>query len=348
MEKKITINEIAKQLNISPTAVSFVLNNKPGVGNVARAKILKYVEEIGYKPYIASRKEGMYDTSLPLIGILYASAGGHLVDEIQSGINSVLKKTKFYELRYIIDNIHDIEQEAEKEIILNRLIVNKNIRGLIVVFLQLSDTVVARLNKKNIPVVFLNNKMDFGTCVYIDNYKASFQAVETLINNGHKNIGFMTLDPRREQVWQERLSGYKDALKKNQLNYNPSYKSFLSNFDLSESQLMTKKLLKENPEITAIVYGSDLHAYGGMMGIKEMGLKIPDDVCVIGFDDMVSDVAMEPPLSSIKQPMAKMGKLGAQMLMDQMKAGKKELMKQLAVKLDSRLITRKSSDLKRN
>ncbi len=342
MEKKLTINIIAHELNVSPTAVSFVLNNKPGVSNTLRAKILKYVNEVGYKPYISSRKDGMYDHSLPLIGIIYATAGGHLVDEIQKGINTSLKKSKYYELRYTFDNIHDLNDHSAREIFFNRLISSGTINGLIVVFLNLSDILIADLNKRKIPVVLLNNKVDYGMCVYIDNYKATYNAVEQLIKSGHKNIGYLTLDPEREQVWQERFAGYKDALKKHNIQYKPSYMSFLTDYTLLESRISTQKLLKDNPDITGLLYGNDMQAYGGMMGIKEIGLKIPDDVCVIGFDDMKPNIAMDPPLTSIRQPMFEMGKLGAEMLLDAIKDKSSGNIKHISVKLDTELIKRKS------
>ncbi len=344
MNNKITINSIARELNVSPTTVSFVLNNKPCVSDILRAKVLKYVEEIGYKPYISSRKDGMYDKSLPLIGIIYAAAGGHLVDEIQRGINYSLKKSRYYELRYTFDNIHDLNYEAAKEIFFNRLISNGNIRGLIIIFLNISDVLISRLFKKNIPVVLLNNKTDYGMCVYIDNYNAIFKATESLINLGHKNIGYLTLDPTREQVWQDRFNGYKHALKKHKITYDPSLVEYLMEYDLLESKVATQKFLKENPKITAILYGSDLQAYGGMMGIKKLGLKIPNDICIIGFDDMAPNIAFDPPLSSIKQPMTEMGKIGAQLLMDAIK--EKNSIKQVSVKLDAELIIRESSNFK--
>ena len=85
------------------------------------------------------------------------------------------------------------------------------------------------------------------------------------------------------------------------------------------------------------------------MGIKEIGLKIPDDICIIGFDDMAPNIAMDPPLSSIKQPMQEMGKLGAQMLIDFIKEKEREkgAVKHVSIKLDTELIIRKSSNIKK-
>lgn len=342
MNKKITINDIAHELNVSPTAVSFALNDKPGISQKLKSKILKYVEEMDYKPYMTARQNGMYDQSLPLIGIIYASAGGHLIDEIQQGIDSVLIKTKYYELRYMTDTINDLIDEKDKEVFFERLTNSTNIKGIIVIFLNISELIISKLFEKKIPVVVLNNKVDYGMCVYIDNYRAIYSATKSLIDKGHKNIGLMILDPSKEKVWQERFQGYKDALKENKINYNPANIKFLDNYTLKEARIVTKNLLAENPNITAILYGSDLQAYGGLMGIKEMNLKVPQDISIIGFDDMVPNIAMTPSLSSIKQPMKEMGEMGANMLLDYLKG--KDDMKHVAVKLDTELNLRESTN----
>lgn len=342
MDKKVTIYDIAKELNCSVTAVSFALNNKPGVSNALRAKILQYVEKMGYKPYIASRKDGMYDTSFPMIGIIYAGAGGHLVDEIQRGVDSVMRQSKFHQLRYTIDSIRDLNTESVKQVFFEEIISKGNIKGLIVSFLFLSDVIISKLFKHNIPIVLLNNKTDYGMSVYINNYQAVYDAVVNLIRLGHKNIGLITFDPNWEQVWMDRHNGYKDALKDNKIVYNPSYVAYLGGWTLKESQLTTQNLIKENQEITAFIYGSDLLAYGGMMGVRELKLRIPEDVCIIGFDDMEPNVAMIPPLSSIKQPMFEMGKKGTEMLLKAINS--KTKLSHKTVKLDAQLILRESSN----
>lgn len=335
----ITIKEIAKELGVSAAAVSKALNNRPGIGLPLKLRIEKRARELGYAPYLKARQTGMYERSLKYLAVIYARAGEHLVGEIEAGIGEAIKDSGFYELHYTVDVYRDLYDEQRKEIFLDKIISEKGVAGLITAFLNLSSPTIAKLQKNNIPVVLLNNYSDYGQCVVIDNIDASFRVAKKLIESGHKKIGLIMPEEFKELVWEDRLEGYKRALKENRLTYDPYLIIYEHTFDLKEAGLATKVLLEREPSVTAIIYGSDLQAYGGLKMLQELGKNIPDDIAVVGFDDMPFSRISNPPLASVRQPMRKMGQVGARLLLDAISEKK---FPNKVITLKSELILRRS------
>ena len=336
----VTIKDIAREAGVSPAAVSKALNNRGGVGLLLKRKIEKIALREGYAPYIKARQSGMYAPAFRYIAIVYACAGEHLIREIQNGIDAVSRDSGFYELRYSVDVYKNLYDEERKAIFIDKLLQDKSISGLMSVFLKLSDATIARLQKNGIAVVSLNNYSDCGKCVFVDNLKSSFEAAKALIKLGRRKIGLIMPEESSEAIWEDRLTGYKKALSKAGIAYDPYLLVYEHTFSLKESAQATKELLKREPGIDAILYGSDAQAYGGMEALKEMGRKIPDDIAVMGFDDLTFSRIIDPPLSSVRQPMFEMGKKAAEMFFE---AIKKKDFSHRAIELKSQLILRQST-----
>ena len=335
----VTIKDIAKELGVSPAAVSKALNNRPGIGLPLKLRIEKAARRLGYAPYLKARQTGMYERSMKYIAVIYARAGEHLVGEIEVGIKEVIKDSGYYELRYTVDTYNDLYDNQRKEVFLEKVISDNGIVGLISVFLDLSDSTIARLQKSNIPVVLLNNKSDYGQCVLIDNVDASFEVTKKLLELGRKKIGLIMPEESSEFVWQDRLEGYKKALKEYKVAYDPYLIVYEHTFALKDSGLATKALIDRSPEVNAIIYGSDLQAYGGLKILREMEKRVPEDIAVIGFDDLPFSRISDPPLCSVQQPMREMGETGAKLLLE---AISKKKFPNKMITLKSELILRKS------
>ena len=335
----VTIKDIAKELGVSPAAVSKALNSRPGIGLPLKLKIEKTARRLGYAPYLKARQTGMYERSMKYIAVIYARAGEHLVVDIESGIKDAIKDSGYYELRYTVDIYNDLYDNQRKEVFLDKIIHDNGIVGLISAFLDLSDSTIARLQKSNIPVVLLNNYSDYGQCVLIDNVDASYEATKKLLELGRRKIGLIMPEESSEFIWQDRLEGYKKALKEKKVDYDPYLILYEHTFALKEAGLATKALIDRSPEVDGIIYGSDLQAYGGIKILHEMGKRVPDDIAVLGFDDLPFSRISNPPLSSVRQPMRKMGEMGAKLLLD---AIAKKKFPNKVVTLKSELILRKS------
>ena len=336
----LTIKDIAKLANVTPSTVSKALNNRQGISVSLKRKIEKIARKSGYAPYIKARQSGMYSQNLKYIGIIYAYAGEHLTRDIQLGIDTALSNHSYCQLRYNIDLPYNLNGNERKEILIEKILENKNISGLVSIYYKLPDSTIAELQKNGIPVVLVNNYSSYGKCVLTDNINAAFKATSIMTKLNRKKIGLIMPEETSEIVWQDRLEGYINALSNAKIEYDPYLLVYEHSFTLKESAMATKVLLEREPNIDAILYGSDFQALGGMEALKSLGKKIPDDIAVMGFDNIFFDEISNPTLSSVKQPTYKMGENAALLLLD---AINNRNFKHKAVKLKSEIILRQST-----
>ncbi|MFH1369339.1 MAG: LacI family DNA-binding transcriptional regulator [Elusimicrobiota bacterium] len=312
----VTLKDIARIAGVTTATVSKALNNKDDISTEKKQRIIKIAEAKGYSPYIKSRQTGMHAVGSKYIGVVFpVLADDYLVREIQRGIDSVFKGSGFSQIRYNMDDNKQVTDEAAKEMFLEKIIQDRTIVGLMVAFFTVNDATVAKIRKLDISVVQLNSYSTYGNCVTIDNTDASYRAVKTLIGLGRRNIGLIIPEETSENVWKDRLEGYKKAFSEEHITYNPYLIVYEHRFSLEESALATKTLLQREPGIDAILYGSDAQAYGGMEALKELGKNIPDDVAVMGFDNLPFSRITVPPLSSVNQPMFELGIAASKILL---------------------------------
>lgn len=336
----VTVKDIAKEAGVSPAAVSKALNNRGGISIMQKNKIQKIAENMGYFPYIKSRQSGMFTDNSKYIGIISVFVDEFLSSEINKGIDSNLKNTEYYKILLTLDDFALKKDEVRAERFLNTIIKNKPIAGLLTVFVKLADATVAGLHKKGIPVVQLNNYSSFGKCVYIDNAESSYEMTKSLIKLKRRKIGLIMPEETLENVWTERLEGYKRALAEAKIQYNPYLIVYEHQFTIRESAHAVKTLLEREPKTDAILFGSDTQAYGGLEALRQLNKTVPDDIAVAGFDDLPFSKLANPPLSSVSQPMFDMGAKGSSMLLNAMH---NKDFSHKAVKLQSKLALRQST-----
>jgi LacI family transcriptional regulator len=283
----------------------------------------------------------MYATGSKYIGVVFpVLADEYLVREIQRGIDSVFKGSGFSQIRYNMDDNRLVTDEAAKEIFFEKIIQDRSIVGLMVSFFFLNDATVAKIKQSGISVIQLNSRSSYANCVVIDNFDASYRATKVLTSLGRRRIGLIIPEESSESVWKDRLEGYKKALAEAKITYNPYLIVYEHRFSLEESALATKTLLQKEPGIDAILFGSDMQAYGGIVALKELGKSVPDDVAVMGFDNLPFSRIIDPPLSSVDQPMFEMGKAASNILLNSIK---KKNSAHKALTLKSNIILRQST-----
>ncbi|MBV9463690.1 MAG: LacI family DNA-binding transcriptional regulator [Verrucomicrobiae bacterium] len=337
----VTISQIAREANVSIGTVSKALNNRDGVSEELRERIKGIAQRLQYFPYIKSRENGMMVREANQIAVVFGRNGGHILDGIQHGIDAALADSGFREVRLTVQ-IDDMVQESSKKFILDKILNDPQICGAIFVFLPLTDADIARFKRGNIHITQINNFSTFGLSVTVDDFGAAYEATEQLIKFGHQCVGFVLPNDAVDQVWRDRLAGYKKAIADHNLAYDGSWIANESAFDPHRAGLVTYELLLNNPSMTAILYGCDQQAMGGLKMLREMHLRVPEDVAVVGFDDMAACELINPPLASVRLPLFEMGKQGTEMLLEaiQTKAFKNE--KRL---LKARLVLRRSADM---
>jgi len=316
------------------------LNDRAGVSEELRGRIKAIAERMQYAPYIKSRENGMMASGVHQIAVIYDRHGGHLFDEIQRGIDASLSASGFREIRFTIQ-LSEMLQESSKKIFMDKLVNDPSISGTIFVFIPLTDGDIAQFSRRGIHVVQLNVESDFGQCVAIDNFSAAYEATKKFIDLGHATIGFVLPNDWVSQVWRDRLAGYKKAIADHGLDYDGSWIGNESSFQPKQAGYVTHELLINNPNMTAILYGSDIQALGGLKILREMHLRVPDDVSVIGFDDMQICELVDPPLGSVHLPMAEQGKIGTEMLLQAL--GSESFKNEKRI-LKAKVVLRRSAD----
>ncbi len=336
---KIGLRDIAKELNISVAAASRALNDLPGVGDELRLKVKETAARMGYTKHLKAAPAGPHDRNMKFIVVLYGQVAGKVFADLQIGIDESIRKKGYNELRYVIDTYRELRTESARELFFDKLAAERGVVGIVSCYVKLSDVLIAKLAKRNLPVVLIENHTEFGRCVTINQFKASYRAVAKLVELGRKRIGCIMPPEEADHTWNDRLNGYRRALKDSALPYDPTLITYCPCVDVKPGALATRSLLEQNPDVDAILYASDSLAYGGVKMLRDMGKKIPDDVAVIGFDDEAFDTVLQPSLSSIRQPIRRMAETGLGLLFDSIEKGDQT---HRAVELDTELILRGS------
>ncbi len=301
---KITIKEVAKRAGVSTATVSLVLHNKKRISDETRKKVLKAVQDLDYHPSQAAR--GLVLKQTGNIGFILTE--DHFLrtepfyTKIFLGTEFETRNSNYYIL------LSTIPAEFSENEPLPRFIVQQNIDGLIIAG-KVPRIFVEKISDLNIPVVFVDyypSKGDFSA-VLIDNIQGGLLATEHLIELGHERIAFIGGDIEHPSI-NERLIGYKLALEKNGLQVNADLVVTGEKTTSKENGFNAVcDLLERGVNFTAVFACNDAMAIGAMECLKKRGIRIPQQISVVGFDDIESDIFQEPPLTTIAVPKFDLG-----------------------------------------
>jgi LacI family transcriptional regulator len=327
-KRAVTIQDVAETAGVSVSTVSRVLNNKVDVAEKTQQSVLRVIDELGYSSSLAARS--MRSRKTNLIGLVVPDIGFPYSIEIMKGINQAIAESPFDLLVYTTGDIHKNATAFREQHYVTLL--NKSITdGVIIVASAAADfssespivSVDPHIANPNYPAILAKN------------YQGGVQAMEYLIKLGHRRIGFIT--GRRElESTERRLKAYLDVLEKNQIPVDPLLIS-QGDYTSPVGYQCTRELLSLSSPPTAIFASNDQTALGTYQAIEELGLKVPDDVSVIGFDNISE--AKYLGLTTIDQRLSEMGYIATQMLIQLINGD--ELAEQ-TVKISTRLIERKS------
>lgn len=300
-----TIKEIAKLANVSSATVSKILNGKDQyISEATRQRVLEIVEREGYIPNAIAKSLKIKSTKT--IGIVIPDVMNLFFSELARGIEDAAEK-KGYSV--ILCNSDNKESKEEKYI---QILQEKMVDGII---LTASERSVSKsLKRRNTPMILLDRDISIDDNVgriVVDNEDGAYNATNFLIDKGCKNIGFISSDNINKSSG-ERFKGYKKAILEKGIEYDDK-KIFLQNYTIETGYKGTMALLKET-KIDGICCGNDLIAIGAIKALKEKGIDVPREVKVIGFDDIQVSQYMDPPLTTIKQPIYEMGEEAVNML----------------------------------
>lgn len=335
-EKEVTIYDIASALNISIATVSRALKNDPVVNKKTKKKIFELADKLGYRTNHFARNLRNQNTNT--IGVIVHELNSNFITSVLAGIEKVTT-----EAGYDLIIAHSSES-YQKEIANARNLFEKRVDGLIASLSFDTKNIdhFKPFKDKNVPVIFFDRVEQEGNnmVVIIDNAKCGYQATQHLIEQGCKRIAHITSILKRN-VYSQRYKGYKDALYDAGIPFDSS---MLIINDLSERAGIESamQVLKMDPLPDGLFITNDFVAAVCMRTLKENGIRIPEDIAVVGFNNDAIGKLVEPALTTINYPGIDVGEVAARNLINHLK-GIGNIQNTNTIIIRSNLIIRKSS-----
>ncbi len=306
----LTLEHIARLANVSRSTVSRVVNNEPNVRPELRERIWQVIRDTGYQPHAAARS--LVTRRTQIIGVLIPEAVTKLFTDpffarLLYGITEACN-TRHYNLMLSLFN-----GPSDEGAMYRRIIGGGHLDGVIVASAHLTDPLFTRLLADAVPFVLVGRHPDERVnYVDVDNVGGARMAVEHLIRLGHTRIGTITGPPTMTSG-ADRLLGYRQALEAHRIAVE---EALIAEGDYTEASgaLGMKHLLPASP--TAVFVASDVMAIGALKTLREAGRRVPQDVALVGFDDVSIATAVEPALTTVRQPISRLGSLAADLLLD--------------------------------
>lgn len=306
----VTINTIAEKAGTSKMTVSRVLNNHPYVKATTRSKILNLIKKFKYHPNLTAVNLSRKSPQTIALVIQYEHLfTTYYFTEILQGIEKVVNEFNY---NLIILNLTSPQEEEIERI--TSWYFGKFVKGFLVLAPPQDSLLVKKMRDTDIPFVLIGASGGFrGACfVDVENYTGAYKAARYLIDLGHKHIGFIAGPPDRGDA-QEREAGFRKALTDKKILL-PENLVVCGHFKEDIGYQAMLQLLIQPTRPTAVFAANDLMAKGAMMAIKESRLEVPKDISVMGFDDINIAAQLIPSLTTVKQPMFRLGTEAASFL----------------------------------
>lgn len=328
-----TLEAVAARAGVGRGTVSRVINGSPKVSAEAREAVLRAIDELGYVPNRAART--LVTRRTDTVALFVSESEERVFGEpyfagIIRGISAGLADTGLQLLLVIA-------QSADEHARFERYLTGQHVDGVLLISLHGGDPLPRNLEESGVPTVLGGAPVDATpvSIVDADNRGGARLAVEHLIELGRRRIGTIT-GPQDMRVGVDRLNGYRDALAALDLTGPVAY----GDFSEESGVRGMRDLLEREPELDAVFTASDPMAMGAMRVLKERGLRIPEDVAIVGFDDSPTARHCDPPLTSVHQPLEEMGREMSRLLIARIRG---EEIERPIVIVDTHLVPRGSS-----
>ncbi len=308
----VTINDIAEKVGVSHATVSRVLNNSGYVKDETREKVLKVIKDLNYTPSAIARSLSTSKTNT--IGVIVPDINNLFFGDIIKGITEIADE---HNLNIILC---DTDEDKDKELKAINVLKEQRIQGLIITPTFYKDTGKSEnlntLKNLGIPIILIDGHVEYldFSGVFIDHIKGAYDGTAALIEAGHRKVAIITGDMNSRPA-KERLIGYEKALEANNIPIEEEY-IFYGNYKYETAYEITKQILKMDNRPTAIFVSSNTMILGCIKAFYEEKLDIPKDMAIIGFDkvDVLNIIGMN--ISFINGPSIELGRLGMQMLLE--------------------------------
>ena len=328
------IKEVAKLANTSITTVSRVINDTGYVKEETRNRVLKAIDQLGYQPLERSNQK----KETKAIGLVIPNIENPFFGKVAKHLTKVANQYNYNILLYDIQASDVLREEFLMDLI------EKRVDGLIYASSKRFTEAIEKAQEKNKPIVIFDREVKNGeiSAVVIDNDHGAFIATEHLIDMGNRNIAFIG-GPEDMEITLKRKQGFERALNQYKIPLNMEYIAY-GDYKLRGGFDCMQKLHEAHPEITGVVVANDLMAIGAQHYLSGAGVSVPEEIALIGFDNIEMSESIRPSLSTVDYPIERMSERIMDLLLLQIKSPEAQ---GEMVRLYPTLIKRESTNCRR-
>jgi LacI family transcriptional regulator len=302
-----TIYEVSKLASVSLATVSRVINKNPRVSDKTRQKVLNAMAELGYRPN--SIAQSLASSRSNSVGILVSELHGAFFGEMMAGIESELREAG----KHVIITTGHSEEDKEKDGI--EFLISRNCDAIILHVEAVSDEYLIELCKGSTPIYLMSRYVEeiSDHCISLNNELGGFLATQSVIEQGHSNIAYIA-GPQFKGDAKDRLAGHKRALAENNITFNDGL-YFEGDFTETGGTDGLKHFIKNKQAYSALVCANDEMASSAITYARENGFSLPNDLSIIGFDNIIFAKHTYPKLTTIDNPVNLMGHMAAKLVL---------------------------------
>lgn len=305
----VSIKDIAKAAGVSHTTVSRALRDDPRISEQTRNLVHRLATEMGYSPSAIAR--GLATGKTNTVGMVVTTISDPFVAPIAQGT-----ERKAMEAGYSLI-LSQSGADPDRELAAVRLLRERRVDGVIVTASRVGELYTPLLSELKVPIVLINNQKEGGYLhsIYVDDFAGAKMAVGLLIDLGHRDIAYIAC-PERERSNRNRMNGYKAALESRGISVNERLILQLGGKDdMARGAAAVEEILSLDERPTALFCYNDMTAIGALQALHESGVRVPEDISIVGFDDVPISSVVCPALTTVAQPKEEMGVKAMEMLL---------------------------------
>jgi DNA-binding LacI/PurR family transcriptional regulator len=305
--KRPTMGDVAARADVSKTTVSHVINETRFVEEETKQRVLQAIAELGYRPSAVARS--LTTNRTETVGVIVSDVSNHFFAEVLRGIEQVLRPENYALL--VCNTAEILEREAHYL----DLLLRQRVDGIIAAATSRRWNVLTEVEIQHMPVVFVDRSFEGlgGPFVGVDNRRGAYLGATHLVECGHRRIGILA-GFQRLSTMRERLAGFRQALQERDVSL-PEEWVVTSPLSIEGGHEAMQQMLTLPERPAAVFINNNLLSLGALLAINELGLRCPEDVSAVGFDDHPWAAVSDPPLTVIRQPAQQVGRSAAQILL---------------------------------
>jgi LacI family transcriptional regulator len=305
--KRPTISDVAKRAGVSKTTVSHVINDTRFVEETTKQRVFEAIAELGYRPSVVARS--LTTNRTETVGVVVSDTSNYFFAEVLRGIEDVLMPENY---ALLVCNTAEI---LEREVHYLDILIRQRVDGIIAAATSQRWDILAQAEVQHTPVVFVDRSFEGlgGAFVGVDNKRGAYLGTRHLIECGHRQIGILA-GFQRLSTMRERLAGFRQALQESDIPL-PEEWVVTSALSIEGGREAMRQILTLPERPTAVFLNNNLLSLGALLAIRELDLRCPEDISVIGFDDHPWAAVSDPPLTVVRQPAQQIGQAAAQMVL---------------------------------